>query len=441
LVKASGMSFNYNRDTEVVDFVFTPGMGYETGDIVNSYIRISNSQFQKLIKFRFEIIGEGLLLIKQKSTGALLSPLINKRYLLYMSASTDSVGDLKIIDTWSDVPVVLSKNLSDCSRILSAGIYNGEMLFYSCVETDETKVKITYAEIFDNEGSPVFTPAGAIKEIIIPKYSQNFTQSEADWLGMRDDYLFIPDYTSTEKIKIFGKGNGFSIQKFFKTIEDVNWVAAPSSSYAPEFNISGYGVSLIKDKEGRFLISASKISNWPKDYNGISEHLAMIKTEKANNFTNARIDYLLPVTLPENFSDTETIFHPVFWGDLTDGRSRFILVDGNGEKGAVGYLADEGVDFSNDIVTFPFNVSKVFVEDSDCFFVSSDNGKIIQRYCNINGNISETGREVDIGNFISEDGELSDMRFEEGRVIMVYKIIENGEKFSKVIMVNRELLR
>ena len=441
LCKAKGMSLNYDEKNKIVHFVFIPGTAYKTGDKVNSYILIKNSQINRVIKFTFDIISEGALIIDVKSENFLLSPLLYQRYLLFMSASTETTGFVKLLDMRSSEYCVINYSLKNCSKIVSAGIYNDNMLLYSCFGTDETNYMISGAQIFDGAGEPIFSPTGAVKNIIIPNYSSYLTDFETNWLGIRDNYLFMPDYSRLEEVKIYGKSNGASKSTLFETIEDINWVSAPATENAPKFNIVKYGFSFFKDGADRFLVSTSEITDWPEIYNNISKRLAMVKVNANNNFVNARVDFVMPVTLPVTLSDSDTIFRPVFWGDLSDGRSRFFFVDGSGFRGTTGYLSDNGVDFSSNIIIFPYKVSKIFIEDYYCFFALSINGDKVRRYCNIDGEIKDSGREINVSNFVSVSGKLTDMRFSEGRVIMVYNTVDEGTSKIKLIMVSRELLR
>ena len=409
-----GMSLS--SDDEGVDFTFMPGMGYSGGETVSTSIVVVSGEKKYIFNMHFKIINEGDLLMDLPSSDFLLSDVIDHRYIFFFNTDSSGNGYFYDFDIYADYPLATSYPIENCQKFFFGSMVSGDDMVYSCSDGSNQIVRLL--RVFNGE-TPDFE---SIEEKDVPHISLG--NSEGFWGEEFSGFSFVPDYSEEVTTKILRESY---FDNPFQLFGDGKWVGEPPENYSPQFENRNYGVRFIEDKEGRILLTAKTIAGW--DYplsTTVSQHLAILKIGVETPVTTA-VEYVLPVTLPEEFVDADSLFTMAYWGMTTQDAGRFIIVDGSGYQGAVGYLTDNGVKFDSKLIQFYKKVKRIFAENNRCFLALFDDGVTLQRYCENEGKIEKIGGEIDVRGIIGGDGEVKFLRFENGSAFIGAKRGGNGE--------------
>ena len=396
-----GMSLS--SDNGGVDFTFIPGMGYGDGETVSTSIVVTSGEKRSIFTMSLRIVNEGDLLLDLPSSDFLLSQVINHGYIFFFNTDSAGNGYLYNFDIYADYPFTVSYQVENCKKFFYGSMVSDEEMLYSC--SDGTDQIVRLISVFNN-GIPAF---GLIDEKTVSHTSLD--HSGGFWGSEFSGFSFVPDYSGDIVTKILRKAYYADPFQLFGNGE---WVDEPPVNYSPQFESRDYGVNFIMDEEGRILLTSKNIVGW--DYSistTASQHLAMLKV-KVESFTTAAVEYVLPVTLPDQFVDADKIFSVSYWGMTTEDTGRFIIVDGTGYQGVVGYMTDDGVKFEPNLIRFGRKVNRIFVENGSCFLALFDDGVTLQRYCEEDGKIERVGGEICVRGILGGDGEVRFLRFENG---------------------------
>ncbi|GEM_PF-6326301 len=411
-----GMSLTVTGDDAVVRFI--PGFNYGDEE-VTSFVLVDNGEAKKMVRLTFRVVREGKLLFDFHGTDAFLSPLIYNRYAVLVSMGSNR-GNLYLLDFYSDNPVAVTDTIPYGGDIYFSGVAGKFFtIYYGSGEDGE----IFSTRLFSSE----FTPETGERYISSLHTDSSFSFGiDNGWSGVFHDFLLFPDYTTDHAVKFLRRSLP-SQDRLFSEFPDDKWVASPPDSNAPLFSYPVTGVKMLFDGKNHLLVSSSLIDNWPSPHGPVSAHLAYIGLE-GDTFSEVKVDYVKPVTLPDDFADAVTEFIMASPGYGENGKMRFLLVDGTGLKGVIGYFDDEGVIFDNYFISFSSRVKRVFPVDNGCFYVYYTTMHI-QRFCEIGGRYRMAGYEKDVAGLTSFGGEILNLTTAGGRVFI---LLGKGGRFQVI---------
>ncbi len=401
--KIDGMDLKISG--KVVKFTFIPGFGYKNGNLVRNAIISENQLHRRVINLTFKIIDEGAILLKTAASNFLLSPPISHRYAFFIT-SAENGGGLTILDYFSDYPVAETESLKNCQQFLYAGALTDGVLIYSCRENSNQIIKSV--KVIDGNNLTFSLLNDVNYSISGNTFLKNY---KPFWLGMEANFLFTPDYTSSEKVKFLRVS---TMDSLFITIPDYKWVKEPSATYSPLLHLNDYGIKFITDK-GQMLVAAGLIDNWNGNYQNISSKLAVF-TYSGKNVDDARVLYVTPVTLPADFVEVSTTYNPIY----LSGAGRFILLDATDYRGYSGFFTGIGVKFDPEPIVFYKKVEKLLVINDSCFLALYEGGLDGQKYCFVGSSFRPIGGEMDFSPLTVNRKVLS-ISIEAGRVFMVVR--------------------